>query len=139
MRKTSRATYLIAFAFLALGVAFLIAFGLRGSGAYFVTVDKAMQISANQPISMKLFGVVTPEGGAPLPNGSAIAFSLAALKNPAASITVHFSGVVPPLFKPGAEIIARGVYDPTARVFNAEELITKCPSKYEKQNRAAGE
>lgn len=139
MRKTSCGTYLIAFVFLILGVILLIAFGLRGSGAYFVTVAEALHLNENKPVNMKIFGMVAPEGSAPLPDGAGVVFSLADLENPAASIRVRFVGVVPPLFKPGAEVIARGAYDPQRSSFNAEELITKCPSKYEKQNRGADE
>lgn len=135
MRKTSRSTYFIAFVFLVLGVAALVVFGLRGSGAYFVTVDEALRLTGDAPASMKLFGVVAAEGGKALPDGAGLAFKLIDLEKPAQSIAVHFSGNIPPLFKPGAEIIARGFYDPKSRSFSAAELITKCPSKYEKQNR----
>ena len=87
---------------------------------------------------MKLFGVVAPDDSAsPGPENGALAFSLADLDNPAQTIAVRFAGSAPPLFKPGAEIIAGGVYDPDSRQLAAEELITKCPSKYEKQNRKA--
>ena len=55
--------------------------------------------------------------------------------DPEQTIAVRFSGEAPPLFKPGAEIIAGGLYDPNRRSLNAEELITKCPGKYEKQHR----
>lgn len=135
MRKTSRGTYFIAFAFLILGVAALVIFGLRGSGAYFVTVDEALRLAGDAPASMKLFGVVDADGGKALPGGAGLAFKLVDLEKPTQSIAVHFSGSIPPLFKPGAEIIARGVYAPKDRSFSAVELITKCPSKYEKQNR----
>ncbi len=135
MRKTSRGTYFIAFAFLILGIAALVVFGLRGSGAYFVTVDEALHSPEDTPTNIKLFGVVDADGGKVLPDGAGLAFKLIDLEKPTQSIAVHFSGTIPPLFKPGAEIIARGVYDPKSRSFSAAELITKCPSKYEKQNR----
>ena len=81
---------------------------------------------------MKLFGVVAEDGSA---QNSALTFTLADLDHPEQTIAVRFSGEAPPLFKPGAEIIAGGLYDPNRRSLNAEELITKCPGKYEKQHR----
>jgi len=42
---------------------------------------------------------------------------------------------VPDTFKPGAEVIVEGGFDSASGVFGANSLMTKCPSKYEKQNR----
>ncbi len=143
MRKTSRHTYLIALALFLVGLACLLASGLRAGGAYFVTVSEALALTGSTPSAIKLFGVVTPGGpaaatGAPLApplENNALFFTMADLDHPEQTIAVRFAGSVPPLFKPGAEIIARGVYDPSRRALAAEELITKCPSKYEKRNR----
>lgn len=153
MRKTSRTTYLVAFAFFLVGLTGLVASGLYAGGAYFVTVSEALVMTDGAPVNMKLFGVVTtvktsppatPENveaasatPAPLPAETSLEFALADLDRPGPTIAVRFSGDVPPLFKPGAEVIARGAYDPRGRSFTAVELITKCPSKYEKQNREA--
>lgn len=156
MRKTSRTTYLVAFAFFLVGLTGLVASGLYAGGAYFVTVSEALAMTDGAPVNMKLFGVVTtvktsppatPENvgaagaanstPAPLPAETGLEFALADLDGPGPTIAVRFSGDVPPLFKPGAEVIARGAYDPRGRSFTAVELITKCPSKYEKQNREA--
>ena len=132
MRKTSRRTYLIAFAVFGIGLVCLVASGLRAGSAYFVTVSEALAITGGAPSAMKLFGVVAEDGSA---QNSALTFTLADLDHPEQTIAVRFSGEAPPLFKPGAEIIAGGLYDPNRRSLNAEELITKCPGKYEKQHR----
>lgn len=142
MRKTSRTTYLIAFAFFLAGLTCLLVSGLRAGGAYFVTVPEALALSGDAPVNMKLFGVVTAINSAEDATGRPVLNF--ALVDPAArdksagqTIAVRFAGDAPPLFKPGAEVIARGAYDPRGRVFSATELITKCPGKYEKQNRQA--
>ena len=46
-----------------------------------------------------------------------------------------YSGAVPDTFKPGVEVIVEGGLDASGGVFNATTLMTKCPSKYQKQNR----
>ena len=132
MRKTSRRTYLFACIIFAVGLTCLVASGLRAGSAYFVTVSEALALTGGAPSAMKLFGVVAEDGSA---QNSALTFTLADLDHPEQTIAVRFSGEAPPLFKPGAEIIAGGLYDPNRRSLNAEELITKCPGKYEKQHR----
>ena len=137
MRKTSRRTYLIAFAVFGIGLVCLVASGLRAGSAYFVTVSEALALTGQGPSAMKLFGVVAPNAVIPAApaQGGELTFALADLDHPEQTIAVRFSGEAPPLFKPGAEIIAGGLYDPNRRSLNAEELITKCPGKYEKQHR----
>ena len=142
MRKTSRTTYLIALVFFLVGLTCLLVSGLRAGGAYFVTVPEALALNGDAPVNMKLFGVVTAINSAEDATGRPVLnFALvdpAAQGKPAGqTIAVRFVGDAPPLFKPGAEIIAQGAYDPRGRAFTATELITKCPSKYEKQNRQA--
>lgn len=46
------------------------------------------------------------------------------------SIPVHYKGVVPDAFKYGVEVIVEGKFV-EGKVFEATELLTKCPSKYE--------
>lgn len=137
MRKTSRSTYLIAFIIFAVGFACLVVSGLRAGSAYFVTVSEALTLTGSAPSAMKLFGVVaeSPALPAATAENNSLAFTLADLDHPEQTIAVRFSGEAPHLFKPGAEVIARGLYNPDGRSLIAEELITKCPSKYEKQNR----
>ena len=45
-------------------------------------------------------------------------------------ITVHYTGVVPDTFKDDAEVIVMGQLQSDG-TFKAQELIAKCPSKYE--------
>ncbi|MEL7369907.1 MAG: cytochrome c maturation protein CcmE [Myxococcota bacterium] len=49
-------------------------------------------------------------------------------------VTVHYSGVVPDTFKDDAEVIVVGALQ-TDGSFKANELIAKCPSKYEAEEK----
>jgi cytochrome c-type biogenesis protein CcmE len=49
-----------------------------------------------------------------------------------ATIAVNFHGIVPDLFKEGAEVIAAGVLGDD-KVLKSDRIETKCPSKYETQ------
>ncbi len=44
-------------------------------------------------------------------------------------LPVHYSGLTPDLFKDEAEVIIEGVYYDS--IFSADNLITKCASRYE--------
>lgn len=54
------------------------------------------------------------------------------------TITVRYTGVVPDTFKDKAEVIVGGKLAPDGSVFMADELVAKCPSKYEAQEKEAG-
>jgi cytochrome c-type biogenesis protein CcmE len=53
------------------------------------------------------------------------------------SVVVRYEGIVPDNFKNGAEVIVAGVLT-EPRSFQAREIIAKCPSKYEAQEKGAG-
>ncbi len=54
------------------------------------------------------------------------------------TLTVHYTGVVPDTFKDDAEVIVTGQLQPSG-VFEGQELLAKCPSKYEAAEKSAGE
>lgn len=47
-----------------------------------------------------------------------------------AAIDVQYTGTVPDTFKEGSEVVVAGRLTPEGR-FEAEEVVAKCPSKYE--------
>ncbi len=53
------------------------------------------------------------------------------------TITVRYEGVVPDTFKDDAEVIVAGQVQPDGS-FQAQELIAKCPSKYEAAEKNQG-
>jgi cytochrome c-type biogenesis protein CcmE len=67
--------------------------------------------------------------------GPGVSFTLLDKDNPGETLRVSYRGAVPDAFKAGAEVIVEGGLDGEAKTFKATTLITKCPSKYQKQNR----
>ena len=47
------------------------------------------------------------------------------------SMPVVYNGIIPDNFKDDIEVIIEGRLDENSKVFIAETLLTKCPSKYE--------
>lgn len=133
MRRTAPRTYLFAICLILLGLACLAATGLKAGSAYYLSVAEALALPDQAPASVKLFGTVA-HSGAELSSGAA-AFTLHDERDPALSIRVVYAGALPAQFKPGAEVIVSGSYEPGRRLCTAQELLTKCPSKYRGQNR----
>lgn len=48
-------------------------------------------------------------------------------------LPVYYKGVVSDIFQDDIEVVVEGKYQNNSRIFHAQELITKCPSKYEAQ------
>lgn len=63
------------------------------------------------------------------------------LKHPEAlgkTVAVRYTGVVPDTFKDDAEVIVTGKLQPGGEMFIASELLAKCPSKYEAEEKNSG-
>jgi cytochrome c-type biogenesis protein CcmE len=48
-------------------------------------------------------------------------------------LPISYYGPQPDMLVDAVEAVAIGKYDPAAEVFEADELLMKCPSKYEEQ------
>ncbi|MDA8016988.1 MAG: cytochrome c maturation protein CcmE [Thermoanaerobaculia bacterium] len=58
-------------------------------------------------------------------------FTLIDTEDTAARISVRYEGLKPANFEDAVSIVAIGRYDPTTEQFAANELLVKCPSKYQ--------
>ena len=48
-------------------------------------------------------------------------------------LAISYYGPQPDMLVDAVEAVVVGKYDPSTQVFEAEELLMKCPSKYEEQ------
>ena len=85
-------------------------------------------------MAARLFGTVAEEGIEKHRGAPGVSFRLEDKDNASQTIEVNYSGAVPDTFKAGAEVIVEGGMGPEGR-FKAKTLMTKCPSKYQKENR----
>ena len=67
-------------------------------------------------------------------SGRDVKFRLEDQENKATTLWVEYTGAIPDTFKAGAEVIVEGGLRPDGS-FQAKTLMTKCPSKYQKENR----
>ena len=133
-QKKNTSLYIAALLLFAGGVGFLVYSGLSENSTYFLNVSEALT-SPDKARSARLFGTVAEKNLEMAQGGGGVSFLLEDQIDKASTVRVAFSGAVPDTFKAGAEVIIEGGLRPDG-TFAAKSLMTKCPSKYEKQNRS---
>ncbi|MFW6324087.1 MAG: cytochrome c maturation protein CcmE [Desulfovibrionales bacterium] len=120
----------LALALVVAGAAFLVFTGLKEESVYFVEVSEALAMENDELGHARLFGMVDKEFV--LHSSSlGVSFALKDKQDPSKAIPVVYTGSVPDTFKAGVEVIVEGSMKEDS--FLASTLMTKCPSKYEKQ------
>lgn len=135
-KKPGKAVYAAAAILLLAGLGFLLASGLSENSVYFLNVSEALAMPAGKLSQARLFGTVDAEGLTGGPGTMAASFRLQDKDDVRKTIWVDYAGAVPDTFKPGVEVIVEGAMQ--ADRFKATTLMTKCPSKYQKENRDKG-
>ncbi len=117
------------------GVGFLVFQGLQENSTYFLNVAEAKAQDPSRLSNIRLFGTVAGENITRPEKGSGVSFTLEDQFDKANTLNVVYTGIVPDTFKEGAEVIIEGDLEKNG-VFQARVLMTKCPSKYQKENRS---
>ncbi|WP_165177740.1 cytochrome c maturation protein CcmE [Desulfovibrio sp. ZJ369] len=133
-RKKNTCIYLAALLLFLGGAGYLVFAGFSENSVYFLNVAEAKAAPPDKLISARLFGTVAGEGIEKHRDRPGVSFLLEDKDNASQIIEVSYSGAVPDTFKAGAEVIVEGGMGPEGR-FAAKTLMTKCPSKYQKENR----
>lgn len=134
-KKSNMPLYLVALVLFLGGLGYLLYSGLGENTAYFLNVSEALAMKPGDLAKARLFGTVSETGLERPADAIGVSFLLADKDQAAKTIRVDFKGAVPDTFKPGAEVIVEGGVNPASGDFAANTLMTKCPSKYQKQNR----
>ncbi|MBI2860510.1 MAG: cytochrome c maturation protein CcmE [Chloroflexi bacterium] len=102
--------------------------GFQNSATYYYTVSEALaQGNAIYERNLRINGLVVDGSVERVPATSTISFLITEADQ---TIKVVFSGVVPDTFKDSADVVVEGRFDETG-VFQAKQLLAKCPSRYE--------
>ena len=117
---------MIATAILVVAFAVAVIWVVRSEGAYYRQVGQ---------LASSLNGKVVQVGGAIVNktlthDDSGYHFTMRDLTGKTATVTVAYSGQVPDSFGPGVDVVVTGRYEAQAGAIAADELQTKCPSKY---------
>lgn len=134
-KKNNTPVYLVALVLFLGGLGYLIFAGLGENSTYFLNVSEALAMQPSALTKARLFGTVSADDLTRPEHALGVSFTLVDKDQPAKTIRVDFKGAVPDTFKPGAEVIVEGGVNPASGAFAANTLMTKCPSKYQKENR----
>ena len=132
-RKNSNGLYLVALALFFAGAVYLAVSGFSGGTLYFIDVAEALELPADKPQAVRLFGRVREEGITRLQDRIGVRFQLEDKELPNKVLWITYSGAIPDAFAPGAEVIVEGLYRGDQESMEAHKLMTRCPSKYKKQ------
>lgn len=133
--KQGRGVYAVAFILFMLGLSWLIFLGLKEGSAYLLNVSEALAKVNGEFPKARILGIVSEKNLDLDFINLNVKFVLQDKDDHSQSMLVEYSGALPEIFQPGAEVIVEGRLNPDTGIFGAVMLITKCPSKYEKQNR----
>jgi len=134
-KKNNKNVYIAAFALLLGALGFLLFSGLSQNSVYFMEVSEALAMPQHEIGSARLFGTVDGANIERMEATPGVRFRLLDSQDKGKGIWVAYSGVVPDTFKADAEVIVEGRMPADAETFNATTLMTKCPSKYQKETR----
>ena len=117
---------------LGLSVSYLALAGASKGWVYYLDVDSFLAEARYHDQRVRLCGRVAEEN---------LAFSSAELTasfdlvGPTQTVAVRYAGVIPEMFKPGADVVIEGRLGDDG-VFHADVLMTKCASKYQAEEHA---
>ncbi len=134
MKKNSR-KMLIGVLLVAAGVAFLLYRGIATTSTYYLTVAELTGEVTGPPISdqdyVRVGGEVV-EGSIDYDQKALILrFAIRDQEGSDGTLKVRYDGPRPDAFAPDIEVLAEGTYARAEGVFRAQNLLVKCPSKYE--------
>lgn len=133
-QKKSARMYVVALLLFLSGAGYLAYSGLSENSVYFLNVGEALAAPQEKLKAARLFGTVAAKNLIPAAQGPGVSFRLEDKDNASQTLLISYKGAVPDTFKAGAEVIVEGGMTGEG-VFSAKTLMTKCPSKYEKENR----
>ena len=113
---------------LAMGFLVWAGLGREGGLAYFVTVSEFRKQHTATSAGVRVNGKVADGSIHRLPSGQDVSF---VMTDGQTTLPVSYHGIIPDTFVEGADVVVKGSLDAQSGTFHADELLAKCPSKYE--------
>lgn len=108
----------------------LIATSFSGSTSDYLTVADARALGPEQSRDSRVSGAVVPDSVEWSTRDLHLTFRI---EDETGILPISYYGPQPDMLVDAVEAVAIGKYDPATEVFEADELLMKCPSKYEEQ------
>lgn len=111
------------------GLVYLLSSSFGDSMVYYKTVDELLAEKGRfEGRTVRINGVLEERSIRQNPSTGEYRFTIA---KGGKKIDVAYEGVLPDAMQPGREIVIHGRLAPQNETFQASEILTKCPSKYE--------
>jgi len=127
---SSKSKFLIGGLVVAVVVFGLIAVSFSGSGSEYLTVSQVRALGADQVRSSRVSGEIVSNSVNWNTRELHLTFEI---KDNTGQLPISYRGPKPDMLVDAVEAVAIGKYDPAGQVFEADELLMKCPSKYEEK------
>jgi cytochrome c-type biogenesis protein CcmE len=127
---TPTAKFVVGGVFVAVVIGLLIATSFSGSATDYLTVAQVKALEPEQPRNSRVAGAIVPDSVNWNTRELLLTF---VIEDETGQLPIAYHGPQPDMLVDAVEAVAIGKYDATVHVFEAEELLMKCPSKYEEK------
>ena len=111
-------------------IAVLIATSFSGSSSDYLTIAQVKALAPEQARNSRVAGEIVPDSVQWSTQELHLTFQI---RDTTGTLPISYFGPQPDMLVDAVEAVAIGKYDPSGQVFEAEELLMKCPSKYEEK------
>jgi cytochrome c-type biogenesis protein CcmE len=127
---SSTMKFLIGGVVVVLVIGVLIATSFSGSTSDYLTVAEAKALGQEQARNSRVAGEIVADSVEWNTRDLHLTFDI---EDETGQLSISYYGPQPDMLVDAVEAVAIGKYDPAIQMFEAEELLMKCPSKYEEK------
>lgn len=132
-RRKLPLSFIIAGLAIAAAVTYLIIANTSASAEFYMTIRQLRACGDCGTRTVRVAGIVAPSSVVRDDKTQVIHFSIT---DSGDTMAVVYSGVVPDIFRPGIQVVVEGHL--VSDVFQAQNLLAKCPSKFQSATPGAG-
>ncbi len=127
---SSTMKFLIGGVVVAAVIGLLIATSFSGSTSDYLSIAQARALGADQPRDSRVAGEIVADSVNYDTRNIHLTFQI---QDETGILPISYHGPQPDMLVDAVEAVAIGKYNADAQVFEADELLMKCPSKYEEK------
>ncbi len=111
-------------------IGLLIATSFSGSTSDYLSITQVQELGPEQTRDSRVAGEIVPDSIVYNTRDLHLTFEIF---DETGTLSISHHGPQPDMLVDAVEAVAVGRYDPQSKIFEAEELLMKCPSKYEEK------
>jgi cytochrome c-type biogenesis protein CcmE len=127
---SSTMKFLIGGVVVAAVIGVLIATSFSGSTSDYLSIAQAKVLGADQTRNSRVAGEIVPDSVQYSTRDVLLTFQI---RDDTGTLDISYHGPQPDMLVDAVEAVAIGKYNPQTQAFDADELLMKCPSKYEEK------